>query len=142
MSQQLERSVSEVPALGLSKIALVWEVVDQEKFRAEIAENGKDVIYHFWPIDGERSLPAGFSLKLEQAFEYSLPLGSDCRAHKSSPEETFINNMLPSWDATNPYSRVIPRETYSVRVIGLAADPFASTAMRRRILTRLTELLA
>lgn len=119
-----------------------------EYFDVEIAEKGKDIIYHFWPPnDGDAFVP-GFATQLQEAFRGVLPSTADVRADYTTRDEAAVLAKHAQWPVhldkesrSQTDSKWIPRETYFVRVVGGAEYPLADTFLKRRVLETLSRAL-
>jgi len=126
------------PGLGLSDLALKFEVKEFEFFDVEYVEQGTDLLYHFWPkgdtpwfLPGRD--PSVFGLALERAFRSLLPERADVRADYTSPQESLFLLRF----GENPDSEAKPRETYYVRVVGWANNPMVDRFLKQEVFERL-----
>ncbi len=49
-------------------LKLRWDVRKLDTFEVEMADEGDDIVYHFWPPDGEKEFPDYFATLLQQSF--------------------------------------------------------------------------
>lgn len=103
-------------------------------FDVEVAEDGNDIIYHFWPEQGASDFVDGFSKKLEDAFKGILPETADVRAAFTSKEEAVVLSKFGNVDSP-------PVPSYYVRVIGWADNPMSEKFLKNEVFQRLSKLL-
>ena len=98
----------------------------------EISDSGEDIVYHFWPSEGNADFPEGFSEDLEKAFQSVLPEDADVRASYTSQEEASIISKFGNPDAP-------PVPSYYVRVVGWANNPMAAKFLKQKVFVSLDE---
>lgn len=106
-------------------------------FTVEFRTEGNDIVYHFWPPDGCVTFRPGFANSLEAGFMQVLPPGADVRAEWTSHREALAQHLLAA--DQDPASRVEPRESYYVRVIGWANNPLADRILKNRVFDKVEE---
>lgn len=113
-------------------IALEFERKNLSCCDVEFADSGEDIVYHFWPSEGEKDFPNGFASALEGAFLSLLPETADVRASYTSKEEASIISRFGDTDAP-------PVPSYYVRVVGWASNPMASKFLKQKVFVSLDE---
>jgi hypothetical protein len=109
-------------------LVLDWKKSSFEFFTAEHTEKDGDIVYHFWPLEGETVFCNGFALALEDGFKAVMP--SDAAVEAEYYDKTEAAIFLKAGEANED---AIPRETYYVRVIGWADNPMADKFLRQKV---------
>jgi hypothetical protein len=122
-SPQLAESESAGP------IGLEFTTKSFPGFDVEYADQGDDIVYHFWPPNDGTYFHDDFAMALEDGFFSILPEDADARADYTSAEAAAAFLRY----GENPDSEARPRETYSVRVVGYANNPMADKYLRSRV---------
>jgi hypothetical protein len=130
-------SENSLPDNGL---ALKFDTKQCVFFDVEYADQGNDIIYHFWPpsqgtwfVDGAE--PELFGKALENGFRAVLPDDADVRAEYTSPRESLA--LLRYGESTDKEAK--PRETYYVRVVGWATNPMCDRFLKNEVFTHVEQ---
>lgn len=126
-----------------TKFLLDWQVQKFEFFEVEYTDKGDDIVYHFWPKNDETWFLPGrppeiFGMTLEEAFKSVLPEDADVRADYMTPQEALVL-MRYGEDEAKP---ALPRETYSVRVVGYANNLMADKFLKAKVFQELDKAVA
>lgn len=109
-------------------------------FVVEVAAQGADLIYHFWPPGNEQKFLPGFAKFLESGFKATLPSSADVRAEYTSLQESQVLSThaefpvkLDTETRSNGAEPWLPRETYFIRVVRGSEYPLADIFLKHRV---------
>ena len=97
-------------------LALTFEERDFRGFYVEHSVQGTDLVYHFFPEEGQSEFGPGFGLMLERAFKKVLNSEGDVRASYSEATESKILGIIRQRDLDKEDPAHLP--TYFVKVVG------------------------
>ena len=109
-----------------------FDVQEYKYFEAEIATIANDIVYHFWPPEGELDFPPFFAVALEDAFRSVLPEDADVRAEYMNRTEAAA--FMRVNDSTGEGA---PVPTYYVRVIGWGDHPMSDKFLKDQVFRNL-----
>ena len=109
-------------------------------FDAEFTEQGRDVIYHFWPPGESTRFTVDFLMQLEKGFVDTLPPGQRVRADYTTLQEASVQNIVRQREAMSS-ELVIPRETVYVRVIDGVELPLYEKYLKHKIFENIEKVI-
>ena len=120
-----------------NSLSVVFDTHEGTGYDVEFSDFGNDIIYHFWPNEGLKDFPPGFSKTLEDSFKSVLPMDSVVFAEYRSKEEAAALLRY----GQDPNKEAIPVPTYYVRVVGWADNPMSDKFLKNKVFSNLDDLI-
>jgi hypothetical protein len=120
---------SQTETSSFADLELDFTVKQFEFFDVEYAEQGNDIIYHFWPPNDGSEFGEGFAKALENGYKKVLPEDADVRAEYTDLLESKV--LLRYGESADTEER--ERETYYIRVVGWADNPMKEKYLMGRV---------